>query len=82
MISLKILIRNWPVKYQNHLKKLKHINKVNVIMDSMPLLINNLKDAFFLLKINRKVLTMSVSILSKMFWSALQTLNLPISTIS
>ena len=25
MIFLQILVRNWPVKYQNHLKRLKHI---------------------------------------------------------
>ena len=25
MIFLEILVRNWPVKYQNHLKRLKHI---------------------------------------------------------
>ena len=26
MISLQILVRNWPVKYQNYLKHLKHIS--------------------------------------------------------
>ena len=30
-----------------------YINKVNVIMDFKPLLINKLKDTFFLLKINK-----------------------------
>ena len=30
-----------------------YINKVNVIMESKPLLINELKDAFFSLKINK-----------------------------
>ena len=48
MISLEMLVRNWPVKIC-----LKHINKVNVIMDFKPLLINKLKDTFFLLKINK-----------------------------
>ena len=26
VISLQILVVNWPVKYQNHLKHLKHIS--------------------------------------------------------
>ena len=42
-----------------------YINKVNVIMDSKPLLINELKDAFFSL--------FSVfNIIKKMFWGALR----------
>ena len=32
-----------------------YINKMNVIMDSNPLSINELKDAFFLLKINKSL---------------------------
>ena len=63
MVSLQILVRNRQVKYQNHLKLLKHINKVNVIMDSKLLSINELKDVFFTLKIDKlKLLTMLVSI--------------------
>ena len=53
MIFLQILVRNWPVKYQNHLKHLKHINKVNAIMNYKPLSINELKEALFSLKINK-----------------------------
>ena len=46
IISLQILLRHWPVKYQDHLKHLKHISiKNNVVMDSKPLSINELKDA-------------------------------------
>ena len=41
-----------------------YMNKVNVIIDSMPLSINELKDAFSLLKVNKAdLLTILVSIL-------------------
>ena len=41
-----------------------YINKVNVIIDSMPLSINELKDTFSLLKVNKAdLLTILVSIL-------------------
>ena len=45
---LQILVRNWPVKYQNHLKHLKHkyIYQANVIVDSKSLSINELKEPF------------------------------------
>ena len=48
-------------------KKLEtYINKVNVIIDSKPLLINELKDPFFSLKVNKSsVFTMLVSIVIK-----------------
>ena len=46
-----------------------YINKLNVIIDSKPLLINKLKDAFFLLKINKRsgVDDVSFSIIKKCF---------------
>ena len=46
-----------------------YINKVNVIMDSKPLSINELKDAFFLLKINKSsgVDDVSFNIIKKCF---------------
>ena len=61
-----------------------YINKVNVIMDSKPLLINKLKDAFFSLKINKSSgIDVLVSIIfKKMLWGAFRTLTLPISAIS
>ena len=63
MISLQILVRNRPFKYQNQSFE-TYINKVNVIIDSMPLSINELKDAFSLLKVNKAdLLTILVSIL-------------------
>ena len=66
MISLQILVRNWPVKYQNHLKHLKHMN---AIMDSRPVSINELKDTFFSLKINKSsgVDNVSCNIVKKCF---------------
>ena len=42
-----------------------YINKVNVIVDSKPLSINKLKDAFFSLKIKDQALPMLISILLK-----------------
>ena len=63
MISLQTLVRNRPFKYQNQSFE-TYINKVNVIIDSMPLSINELKDAFSLLKVNKAdLLTILVSIL-------------------
>ena len=53
-----------------------YINKVNVIMDSQPLSINELKDTFFSLKVNKRSVVDDIS--SNMLWGALQTLNLPI----
>ena len=58
MISLKILVRNWLVKYQ---KCLTYINELNVIMESKPLSINDLNDRFFLLKINKSLGVNNVS---------------------
>ena len=58
MISLKILVRNWLVKYQ---KCLTYINELNVIMESKPLSINDLNDGFFLLKINKSLGVNNVS---------------------
>ena len=65
MISLQILVRNWQVKHENHRKHLKH-NNVNVIMDSKPLLINELKDAFFSLKINKSSGVDDISFIKKL----------------
>ena len=66
MISLQILVTNWPVKYQNDLKHLKHMN---AIMDSKPVSINELKDAFFSLKIDKSsgVDDVSFNIIKKCF---------------
>ena len=46
-----------------------YINKVNVIMESKPLLINELKDAFFSLKINKRsgIDDVSFNIIKKCF---------------
>ena len=46
-----------------------YINKVNVIMESKPLLINELKDAFFSLKLNKRsgVDDVSFNIIKKCF---------------
>ena len=53
-------------------------------MNSKPLLMNELRDAFFLLKINESSGgdNVSFNIIKKMLWGALRTLNLPISAIS
>ena len=61
-----------------------YINKVNVIMESKPLSIKELRDLFFSLKINKSsgVDDVSFIIIKKMLWGALRTLNLPISAIS
>ena len=55
-----------------------YINKVNVIMDSKPLLINELKDAFFSLKINKSsgFDDFSFNIIKKCFGVLWGTLNL------
>ena len=69
-MSTQILVRNWPVKYKNYLKHLNHTSiNVNVIMDCKTLLINELKDAFFLLKINKSsdVDDVSFNIIKKCF---------------
>ena len=53
-------------------------------MESKPLSINELKDAFFSLKINKSsdADDVSFNIIKKMLWGALQTLNLLISAVS
>ena len=76
MVSLQILVKNWPVKYQSHLNHLNHNLYVNVIMDSKPLLIRELKDEFFLLKINKSsgVDDVSFNIIHKCFGMLLKLL--------
>ena len=53
-------------------------------MASKALLINELEDIFFSLKMNKSsgVDNVSFNIIKKMLWGALQIHNLPISTIS
>ena len=61
-----------------------YIKKVNVVKDSKPLLINELKDAFSSLKINKisGVNGVSFNINKKMLWGGLRIFNLTISAIS
>ena len=61
-----------------------YINKVNIIIESKPLSINVLKDAFILLKISKSlgVDDVSFNIIKKCFTMLCEPFNLPISAIS
>ena len=68
MISLQVSVRNSQLPKSSKTFE-TYINKVNVIMDSKPLSINELKDAFFSLKINKSsgVEDVSFNIIKKYF---------------
>ena len=85
MTYLQILFRNWPVKYPNHLKRLRHVsinfNKLNFIMGFIDLRVER---GIFIAKVekNSGLDDVSFNIIKKMLWDTLRTLNLPILVIS